>query len=237
MLADALRRRLRPAEWREWVRGPAAVVVGVVVFAAALVALSGGLRVTRELWEAAMGPAFRAHGYDPRSDRLFGYMAPIVSALTTGLFCAVVARLHVALGGWRYWSFLSFKLASVLVLGPLVWIEGGAWLRSVLPNEGSRVIFGGLLLSVGFVCAFGYGVLWCLRDQRVRCPVCLRRLAMPVTLGSWASTFEPASTEMLCEDGHGALCVSETQSGQPDRWTPLDSSWRELFEGEVVGKG
>jgi hypothetical protein len=237
MLADAVRRRLRPGEWRDWARGPAAVVLGGVVLAAVLVGLSGGLTVTRGLWEAATGPALRPHGYDPRSDRLFGYMVPIVSALSTGLFCAVASGLHAAAGGWRYWSFLSFKLTGVLILGPLYWIEGGSWLRTVLPSEGARVIFGGLFLSVGFVCAFGYGVMWCLRDQRLRCPVCLRRLTMPVTLGSWASMFEPAATEMLCEEGHGALCVAELERGQPDRWTPLDASWREFFEGEQVGKG
>ena len=28
---------------------------------------------------------------------------------------------------------------------------------------------------------------------------------MPVTLGSWASVFEPVTTEMLCHEGHGSL--------------------------------
>jgi len=53
---------------------------------------------------------------------------------------------------------------------------------------------------------------------------------MPVMIGSWASVFEPVTTELLCEEGHGSLCVPET--GQPDRWTPLDASWRELFDSK-----
>jgi hypothetical protein len=55
---------------------------------------------------------------------------------------------------------------------------------------------------------------------------------MPVTIGSWSSPLlDPVSTELLCEQGHGSLCVPETQSSasEPDRWTALDDSWRELF--------
>jgi hypothetical protein len=52
---------------------------------------------------------------------------------------------------------------------------------------------------------------------------------MPVTMGSWSSVLEPVTTEFMCESGHGSLCVPETESGEPDRWTSLDPSWRELF--------
>jgi hypothetical protein len=52
---------------------------------------------------------------------------------------------------------------------------------------------------------------------------------MPVVIGSLASVFEPAVTKLLCDAGHGALWISESASGQPDRWTTLDASWRHLF--------
>jgi hypothetical protein len=71
--------------------------------------------------------------------------------------------------------------------------------------------------------------LWSLADQRRRCPVCLGRLEMPVTLGSWASVFEPPTTEFLCADGHGSLSVQEAEPTAADRWIALDSSWRSLF--------
>jgi hypothetical protein len=52
---------------------------------------------------------------------------------------------------------------------------------------------------------------------------------MPVTIGSWASVFDPAITEFMCEEGHGSLSVAETYADEPDRWTSLDASWQELF--------
>jgi hypothetical protein len=65
-------------------------------------------------------------------------------------------------------------------------------------------------------------------DQRRRCPECLRRLARPVTMGSWGSMFEPVTTEFLCDEGHGALSLAESEIGEGDRWVSLDASWREL---------
>ena len=83
-------------------------------------------------------------------------------------------------------------------------------------------------MGIAFLGAFGCGVISAFTDQRRRCPVCLGRLAMPVTLGSWASVFEPVTTEMLCDEGHGSLSVDESEIGAGDRWIALDSSWRGL---------
>ncbi len=54
-------------------------------------------------------------------------------------------------------------------------------------------------------------------------------MAMPVTMGSWASVFDPVTTELLCDSGHGSLCLQETESGS-DRWTGMDKSWSDLFD-------
>jgi hypothetical protein len=51
-------------------------------------------------------------------------------------------------------------------------------------------------------------------------------------MGSWGSVLEPATTEFLCDSGHGSLCVPDSSEGQPDRWTNLDPSWSELFNGK-----
>jgi hypothetical protein len=110
----------------------------------------------------------------------------------------------------------------------LVWIEGNAALRTHLAVRTLWLLFGWLAWTLAFLGAFGCGVIWSFTDQRRRCPVCLRRLAMPVTLGSWASMFEPVTTEMLCDEGHGALCMDESEIGAGDRWIALDSSWRGL---------
>ena len=72
-------------------------------------------------------------------------------------------------------------------------------------------------------------MMWCVADQRRRCRACLRRMILPVSVGSWASQFEPSRTEMLCEDGHGALALSDAETNVQDRWTRLDDSWKALF--------
>ena len=40
--------------------------------------------------------------------------------------------------------------------------------------------------------------------------------------------FEPVTTEMLCNEGHGAMCVAESEMSGDDRWIELDASWKEF---------
>ena len=47
-------------------------------------------------------------------------------------------------------------------------------------------------------------------------------------MGSWGSMFDPATTEFLCDEGHGALSLAESEIGEGDRWVALDASWREF---------
>jgi len=49
-------------------------------------------------------------------------------------------------------------------------------------------------------------------------------------MGSWGSVLEPATTELLCEAGHGSLSMTETDAAEPDRWTVLGPSWKDLFQ-------
>jgi hypothetical protein len=85
-------------------------------------------------------------------------------------------------------------------------------------------------MALLFLAACCFAVWWSFADQRQRCPECLERLALPVTIGSWSSVLEPVTTEFLCESGHGSLCVPETEQSERGRWTALDASWRELFD-------
>jgi hypothetical protein len=117
--------------------------------------------------------------------------------------------------GWRYWRFLLAKVLLLTAIPALTWIESGLT---------------GALFTIPFLAACAFAFWWSFVDQRQRCPECLERLALPVTIGSWSSVLEPVTTEFLCEFGHGSLCVPETERGEPDRWTALDASWRDLFE-------
>lgn len=224
-LMSAGRLRLETLRLSRWMRQSSFVVALAVAALALTAALSGGFEVTRSLAaEALSGPRPR-YLYE---HRVFGYTAPIVLAWITAVIVILIGPLPLRARGWRYWTFLAGKIAAVSLLLPLVWIEGGSALRQAIPHFGLKMLGAGLLLAFVFVALFGACIRWCFVDQRQRCPVCLRRLTLPVTLGSWGSVFEPAKTELLCEEGHGSLAMGEAASGEPDRWIALDASWKGL---------
>jgi hypothetical protein len=228
-VADAVAQRFEAIELHHALRSawfvPAAMAAGLLLIAI----FSHGFAVTRSVLDVARDMRTRAvPSYDLRGDRIFVYAAPILLAVTTGLALLAMGCLSLRARGWRYWSFLALKVVGVFVIAPLFWIEAGTATRSHITSEGWRISTG-LAIAIGFVIAVGRAIIWCVADQRQRCPSCLRRLVLPVTVGSWASQFEPAATEMLCEDGHGALALSDGEANGEDRWTELDESWKAMF--------
>ncbi len=218
-------------ELRRFLHGPAFVLATGLSALGLLFLLTHGLARTRFLillFQGYQPPVPHRGRYDPAGDILFANLAPMVVALVTGIMVMLIGRASLVRRGWRHWSFLLVKFALMFLLGSLVWLEAGYALRRAIPGDRLGAFFGGLVFGFAFICAFGWGVLWSLADQRRRCPVCLGRLEMPVTLGSWASVFDPPATELLCRQGHGSLSVFEAQA-ESDRWVALDASWRSLF--------
>jgi hypothetical protein len=91
------------------------------------------------------------------------------------------------------------------------------------------------LLFCFTICLLGFW--WAVADQRKRCPVCLRRVTNPATVGLASRTFLGWNgTEMICMGGHALLHVPSLPtswfSGQ--RWLYLDSSWEFLFGDSYV---
>jgi hypothetical protein len=213
------------------VRSPYFVPAAMAVMLVLLALVSHGFAVTRSVFAIARDIRVRPWigvGYDPRGDHVFKYVAPILLALATGLALLGMGSIALRGRGLRYWGFLALKAIGVLILVPLVWIEIGALVRSWIPATGWRIA-AGVAMAFGLVVVMGRSAIWVIADQRRRCRACLRRLVFPVTVGSWASLFEPAATEMLCEDGHGAMALSDGEANGQDRWTELDESWRALF--------
>jgi hypothetical protein len=229
-IASAFWQRFERTRLLRWVRGPGFVIAFAAGALALLAALSRGFQATRSVIHTAIEWRIDSHilPYDPRADLVVATCVPILLALTVGAALMAIGRLSLGRYGWRYWLFLLAKLAAVMVIVPLVWIEGNAALRAHLGVRTLGLFFGWLAWTLAFLGGFGCGVIWVFTDQRRRCPVCLGRLAMPVTLGSWSSVLEPVTTEMLCGEGHGSLSVDESEIGAGDRWIALDSSWREL---------
>jgi hypothetical protein len=228
--ADAFSERLAGRDPRLIVRAPMFVPIAAVASLMALALVSHGFAVTRAIVAVArdMHDNPGHAGYDGRGDRVFVFAAPILLAISTGLTMLGLGCLSLRGRGWRYWGFLALKAVAVAVIFPLVWMEVGTALRIHIASKGWRVTFG-IATAVFLLVATGRAMIWCIADQRRRCRVCLRRLVLPVSVGSWASLFEPSATEMLCEDGHGALALSDAETNVQDRWTRLDDSWKALF--------
>jgi len=157
------------------------------------------------------------------------YALGLTFALIAGAVLIARALPRPSGSGWRYWSFLAVKTLSLAAGPTLLWVEvGGAVIKDTSPGA-ARGLLIGVALPLIFVFACAVALWWSFSDQRRRCPICLQRLSMPVTMQSWGSVLELPATEMLCDSGHGSLCASEFIDGESDRWTNLDKSWSDLF--------
>jgi hypothetical protein len=213
-------------------RGPAFLLAAAAIAIALLAFMSHGFSVTRAMIEAAYtlpapGPPQR---YDPVRERLFVHITWMALAVSVAAAMVSLGRFRLRSQDWRCWSFLFLKTLSVVVFVPLLWFEGGARLRGLIHAPNWRILLGGVGLGLFFVAVFAVAVMWCFIDQARRCPVCLRRLYWPVTMGSWSSVLDPVSTELLCDRGHGSLTIPEMDNAQPEQWIALDRSWSGLFE-------
>jgi hypothetical protein len=224
--------RFNPVTLRRWWRGPGAVLTSGAVALLLLALLSHGFRGLRELiyitmqWKLDPRPA-SVIKYDPRADFVVGHFAAIVMALLVGVAISTLCGRVLQHSGWKYWAFLGAKLLLISLLLPLAWIELGGFARAHIPPGGLRVALA-TVSTLSFFGAFGCSVIWAFADQRQRCPDCLGYLALPVTIGSWASVFNPVTTEMICDEGHGSLTVAENEMSGDDRWVKLDASWKEF---------
>jgi hypothetical protein len=90
------------------------------------------------------------------------------------------------------------------------------------------------LISTFLMCLFG--LRWVLKDQRQRCPVCMRCVTHPAHVGQASRTFlDWNGTEMMCMGGHTLLHVPSLPTSwfSTQRWLYLDTSWGFLFAGST----
>jgi len=168
--------------------------------------------------------ALPTHPYGP-------YMYAFLFALVAGAVLVAKALPPPTGHGLKYWSFLVSKTLLLVAVPLLLWVEIDGVILSAIPaNLVRNIVLVALTPAFVFICAFA--VWWSFADQRGRCPVCLQLLTMPVSIGSWSSVLDPATTELVCDSGHGSLTFPETDGGLRDRWTNLDPSWSELFRGK-----
>ncbi len=143
----------------------------------------------------------------------------------------------------RYWGLLVAKLLALGIFLTLSW----KLLIRLLPPPGLTYkgsFFGFDLpwtLIAGAFFLFGCGLAFlAIHDQRYRCRVCVRRLRMPISTGSWGRMllFGRPRIEYICPYGHGTLKVPALQiSGlEAGDWLPNEDMWKELYELEESEK-
>ncbi len=160
---------------------------------------------------------------------------PATTPLPLGEYPARAERL-----GWgirvRRWLFLVAKLSLIL---PLVYFASidlayGDLISRLHPIGPISSQY--LQLASSF---FGllFAFRWALRDQRSRCPVCLRLLTNPARVGEASRNFLAWNgTELICAGGHGLLHIPEIPTSwfSTQRWLYLDPSWSSLFSDAYV---
>lgn len=126
----------------------------------------------------------------------------------------------------RRWGFLGCKIALLLPIVYFVSLDL-AYLHTTVNRSSSENL---QIVSAFSICLFG--LRWVLRDQRQRCPVCLKRLTHPARVGEPSRNFLAWNgTELICVAGHGLLHIPEIETSWFDtqRWLYLDPSWDVLF--------
>jgi hypothetical protein len=136
----------------------------------------------------------------------------------------------------RFWALLVAKLALIAAV-----VGAGWWsLRALLPQPQTflRVRLSPFGTDLGYTTAMlvlwlvGVGLVYlAIRDQRMRCRTCARRLRMPVSSGGWNHILMGRPhTDYICAYGHGTLRVPELgiAGPEPGGWEPIEDMWREL---------
>ena len=126
----------------------------------------------------------------------------------------------------RRWLFLLMKIGCILPIVYFGSISLAFYNPSIRPAPSEYIQFATSFLALLF------SFRWALRDQRRRCPVCLRVLTHPARVGHPSRNFLAwHGTEFMCDQGHGLLHVPElaTTWFSTQRWLYLDASWKGLF--------
>jgi hypothetical protein len=128
------------------------------------------------------------------------------------------------------WSFLSAKIALLL---PIVYFVSLDLAYGFTTIGRERPVY------IQLICTFAmclFGMRWVLKDQRQRCPVCVRLVTHPAQVGQASRTFlDWNGTEMMCMGGHTLLHVPALPTSwfSTQRWLYLDTSWQFLFAGST----
>jgi hypothetical protein len=126
----------------------------------------------------------------------------------------------------RRWAFLCVKFVLIVLI--VYWGSLDLAYSSTSLSAGTSE----MLEAFASFWALLFAFRWALRDQRKRCPVCLRTLTNPARVGQFSRNFLAWNgTELICVSGHGLLHVPDIPTSwfSSQRWLYLDPSWSALF--------
>jgi hypothetical protein len=145
-------------------------------------------------------------------------------------------KVHLSLReNYRWWMFFAAKTVLLLATCFTVSLEGTR--RLFLAFSGVVHPLAGPLSTWLFLVTTILALTWSLHDQCHRCRLCLNRLGHELSVGAPAYILlDWWGTELVCPLGHGMLHVPEMRASwlEMEHWTPLDDSWKPLFESEDV---
>lgn len=123
-------------------------------------------------------------------------------------------------------AFMGAKIALVVALAYCAGLDIAYWNFADYSTSAELLQFA----STFVLCLFG--LRWALMDQSRRCPVCLRLVTHPASVGIASCSFLGWNgTEMICMGGHALLHVPSLPTSwfSRQRWMYLDASWDFLF--------
>jgi hypothetical protein len=181
-----------------------------------------------------LGVSLDEWGPGPETIYLFGlFLAllslPAITSVSLGEYSLNPRKTSWSRRLYR-WCFLSAKVALLL---PIVYFASLNLAYGCTSLGRERAVYIELV-STFAMCLFG--LRWVLKDQRQRCPVCVRRVMHPAQVGQASRTFlDWNGTEMMCMGGHTLLHVPSLPTSwfSTQRWLYLDTSWGFLFAGST----
>jgi hypothetical protein len=156
---------------------------------------------------------------------LLAFLAlPVIRAMSKGGY-SVDSQQRSLKRRLRRWGLLCAKIAFLM---PIVYFASLDLAYSYMSS------FSALSGYIHFACSFSicfFGMSWALRDQQQRCPICLKRVTNPTTVGQPSRIFE-----LICVGGHTLVHVPEMPINRfsAQRGLYLDASWRFLFASSGV---
>jgi len=145
----------------------------------------------------------------------------------------------------KYWGFFLLKVAVAGAALGLLWLGIWEWwpvsspFLSVREAPFARDLGFTFVMMLHWLLSAGvfYLIIW---DQRYRCRTCLRRLRMPVVIGSRSQSLVegPPRIEYICTYGHGTLQVDELRltGGEKSSWKPIRDIWEALTKAGDEGR-